>query len=110
MVRLADSDDMSYGRLEVRYNNTWGTVCQRGFTMKSANVVCKQLGYLRGAINFTAGAIYGPSNSTVWLSRLRCLGNESNIAACPHSYWGKTDCTHAEDISITCNPGTINEY
>ena len=96
---------MSYGRLEVKYNNTWGTVCQRGFTMQSANVVCKQLGYVRGAINFTGGATYGPGNSTIWLSHVRCNGNESNVAACSHSYWGKTACTHAEDISIICNPG-----
>ena len=100
-----DTDEKSYGRLEVRYNNTWGTVCQQGFTMESANVVCKQLGYLRGATNFYGDAIYGPGNGTVWLSQLRCRGSENNIAVCPHSYWGKTACTHAEDVSIVCNPG-----
>ena len=61
-MRLVDTEEKSYGRLEVKYNNTWGTVCQRGFTMKSANVVCKQLGYLKGATNFYGGAIYGPGN------------------------------------------------
>ena len=101
---------MSYGRLEVRYNNTWGTVCRREFTMQSANAACKQLGYLRGAKNFTDATTYGPSNSTIWLSRLRCDGNESNIAACSHSYWGKTACTHAEDVSIICDPGTLHGY
>ena len=99
---------MSYGRLEVRYNNTWGTVCRREFTMQSANVVCKQLGYVKGAKNFTDIATYDDlGNSTIWLSHLRCDGNESNVAACSHSYWGKTACTHAEDVGIICNLGMM---
>ena len=36
-----------HGRLEVYYNRRWGTVCNKGFTETSADVVCRQLGYER---------------------------------------------------------------
>ena len=44
--RLADgsSKDKSEGRLEVKFEGEWGTVCNKGFDHKAATVVCKSLG------------------------------------------------------------------
>ena len=38
------------GRVEVKYDDgingpKWGTVCQDGFDMNEANMICKRLGY-----------------------------------------------------------------
>ncbi|CAC5409320.1 Prostasin,Trypsin,Transmembrane protease serine 9,Transmembrane protease serine 11D,Cationic trypsin,Serine protease 33,Transmembrane protease serine 7,Cationic trypsin-3,CUB and peptidase domain-containing protein 1,Transmembrane protease serine 5,Anionic trypsin,Tryptase,Plasminogen,Anionic trypsin-1,Trypsin-1,Trypsin I-P38,Trypsin-10,Transmembrane protease serine 2,Trypsin I-P1,Serine protease 55,Chymotrypsin-like elastase family member 2A,Coagulation factor XI,Anionic trypsin-2,Trypsin-3,Plasma kallikr len=46
-VRLVGKLPFS-GRLEVQYAKVWGTVCDDGFRRRSANVVCRQLGFLFG--------------------------------------------------------------
>ena len=102
-VRLVGGDAHS-GRLEVLYNNTWGTVCELNFNILAANTVCRQLGYNSGAITYYGGAHYGPGNGTIWLSNVACLPGISNIAACTHSYWGLTGCNHKHDVSVVCNP------
>ncbi|RDD39052.1 Soluble scavenger receptor cysteine-rich domain-containing protein SSC5D [Trichoplax sp. H2] len=102
-VRIADGDEYSFGRIEVHYNNTWGTICQKGFTIESADVICKQLGFMNAAVNFLNGNYYGLERGKVWLSHVSCRGDESNVATCPHSYSGKTSCNHDEDISIICD-------
>jgi len=45
-VRLVRTGPVaSEGRLEVRYNGTWGTVCNHSFTDNEARVVCNDLGF-----------------------------------------------------------------
>ena len=44
-LRLAGTQDPSFGRLEIFINNVWGTICMHGeFTIESANTACRQLG------------------------------------------------------------------
>ncbi|KAK3704223.1 hypothetical protein QZH41_007843 [Actinostola sp. cb2023] len=44
-VRLAGGRSANSGRVEVRYHGAWGTVCDDGWNMNDAEVVCRMLGY-----------------------------------------------------------------
>ena len=46
-IRLIGGEDNSTGRLEVCFNNAWGSVCRNHFGTLDAQVACHQLGFLR---------------------------------------------------------------
>ena len=50
----------------------------------------------------------GPDNQRIWLDEIDCEGHESNIALCEHSGWGNQDCTHSEDLALTCSHAVGN--
>ena len=45
-VRLQGDTSELVGRVEVCVNETWSTICDNGWTINDANVVCGQLGFL----------------------------------------------------------------
>ena len=44
-IRLAGGSDQYEGRVEVCFNETWGTICDGSWSTNDANVACRQLGY-----------------------------------------------------------------
>ena len=44
-IRLRDGASSLEGRVEICYNNAWGTVCDGLWSSDDANVACRQLGF-----------------------------------------------------------------
>ena len=89
--------------MEVQYIGIWGTVCDYGWDLHDAQVVCSQLGFGR-AIAAQLDAFYGEGYDLTWLNNLDCIGNEWTIGNCSHSGWGSL-CGHEDDASVKCSSG-----
>ena len=92
---------MNTGRVEVYYNDTWGTVCDDGWTLNDAAVACRELGFL-GAISSPCCAAFGQGTGTIWLDDVRCTGSETSLSSCSHGGWGIHNCHHSEDAGLYC--------
>ena len=46
-LRLVEGQSQYEGRVEVCWNETWGTVCDGGWSTNDAKVTCWQLGFSR---------------------------------------------------------------
>ena len=90
------------GRVEVFYNGTWGTICDDGWDIKDARVVCRQLGY-PDAARAIPGSQVSSGSGRIWLENVDCTGIEQNIASCFHSGWGVHSCFHSEDAGVECS-------
>ena len=100
IVRLVGGSYQREGRLEVYHNGVWGTVCRDYFNDAAAKVVCNMLGY--GYIGWNIGTRYGAGRGRIWLDDVQCSGTETNITQCRHNGWGRHNCTHSQDVSVSC--------
>ena len=104
VMLISYENNVNGGRVEVYYQGTWGTVCNQGWNIKDANVICRQLGFKAGTL-FEYDSTAQPGNGTLWLKDLDCAGNESSITFCSRGSWNMTSgCSHQQDASLICLP------
>lgn len=99
-VRLVGGSTLLEGRVEVFYNDEWGTVCDDLWGNTDATVVCRQLGYEEGIAMGTA--YFGEGTGPIWLDSVECGGTEEYLVDCNHADWGYHDCGHGEDAGVIC--------
>ena len=92
------------GRVEVFINGTWGTVCDNEWDLKDANIVCHQLGYGK-AVTAPKAAAFGRGQGKIWMTDVRCTGNESSITQCAHNGLEKGNCSNSNDAGVVCSTG-----
>ncbi|CAH1274736.1 TIE1 [Branchiostoma lanceolatum] len=102
-IRLVGGNFFNDGRVEVLHDGQWGTICDDGWQLNDAHVVCRQLGYT-GAAKARGSASFGRGTGQIWLDNVRCAGFETSITDCLHRGWGSHDCDHSEDAGVVCDP------
>ncbi|XP_066566457.1 deleted in malignant brain tumors 1 protein-like [Amia ocellicauda] len=101
-VRLVNGPNRCAGRVEVRYNDGWGTVCNDYWDIIDAHVVCKELGC--GFALFAPGwAAYGEGSGSIALDDVACTGSETSLLNCGNTGLGQHNCVHFEDASVVCS-------
>ena len=48
------------------------------------------------------GNRYGAGADPIWLDDVNCNGTESGLEECTHPGWGQHNCSHNDDVSISC--------
>ncbi|KAK9957096.1 hypothetical protein ABG768_011366 [Culter alburnus] len=100
-VRLVGGGHRCGGRVEV-WRGSWGTVCDDGWDMEDANVVCSQLGCGYAVSVSGQGEPYGQGTGPIHLDELGCTGTEGSLWECPALMQGH-DCGHKEDAGVVCS-------
>ncbi|XP_051914436.1 galectin-3-binding protein [Hippocampus zosterae] len=104
-VRLVDGESKCSGRVEVLRHNHWGTVCDHGWDLREADVVCLELacGLAESALH---GAAFGMGRGQIWLRHVQCTGHESSLTRCAVVLHSHPHCTHENDAGVKCS-GTL---
>ncbi|GCB78033.1 hypothetical protein scyTo_0016777 [Scyliorhinus torazame] len=101
-VRLANGSNMCSGRVEIYRNGVWGTVCDNGWDVKAANVVCSVLSCGK-AMSADRSVSYGEGTGVIWSYNVSCNGTEPTLDQCSVNPVIRNNCTHAEDAGVTCS-------
>ena len=105
-VRLVGGSTANEGRVEVYYNNTWGTVCDNLWDQIDSDVVCQQLAY-SGADAFYYSAYFGQGTGNIWMDNVQCTYSDTCLGNCTFNGFGNHNCQHSEDVSVNCNTEPI---
>ena len=90
------------GRVEILNKGQWGTICDDGWDINEAKVVCRELGY-EYAVRALRGGQVPSGFGEIWLDDVKCTGNEENLTSCFHKGWGNHNCAHKEDAGVECS-------
>ena len=113
-MRLGGTESTeSEGYIEVLgIDGQWGGVCDNGFDIHDAHVICKMLGYptaIEALANGAADNLYGtaPSGSNFTLDNLDCSGSETSIFDCPLSSELAEVCEASKIAGVKCAKSKI---
>ena len=109
-MRLVGGSSKLEGRVEVKYEGIWGTVCNKNWDKRDADVVCRTLGFDRAKPKNCCPS-FGQGTGPIVLDDAQCTGDEIGLSFCRIRGWGLVSdgCTHAHDVGVACDyiPGAI---
>ncbi|KAL7060269.1 hypothetical protein AAHC03_09556 [Spirometra sp. Aus1] len=101
-LRLEDGDTFGSGTVAVFRGFVWGRVCDDHWTIKEANVVCRQLGYGHAVRALKRNHFHSRSSRFYFMDNVYCNGTETRLVDCRFDGWARHDCSYGEDAGVQC--------
>ena len=101
-VRLVGGTTTDEGRVEVFHGGVWGTICDDGWDLNDANVVCRELGYGGATKAFRRSTFGRTFGQEVLLDDVGCTGEEDTVFDCEHRGLGTHNCWFFEHAGVRC--------
>jgi hypothetical protein len=109
-IKVVDGQDTSDGRIEICFDNLWGTICSQSWDKNDALIACKQLGFsTEFALSFsktTSAAVSGYNH----FGSVTCVGTENTLLECVYDI--NHSCDNSGYAIVSClneKPDVFNE-
>lgn len=91
------------GNVILYHNGRLWSVCDDGWNLQAARVVCRSLGYPH-ALGHTSQSYFGQTKHRIGLDNVQCHGDEASIVDCQHEPFGSHNCDEREAAGVFCAP------
>ena len=110
VVRLVDGYSYSEGRVEIKVNGLWNTICDPNWNIDKANDVCNLLGF-SGAVDLFQNAYFGEGSGPLRIMNAHCSKFDTILAdSCFLSSQANTNCSHRNDVGVICFRKIANKF
>ncbi|XP_026097085.1 antigen WC1.1-like [Carassius auratus] len=101
-VRLVNGTSPCSGTVEVLHRGQWGTVCDDGWDLADAAVVCRELD-CGEPVDVLSDAQAGLGSGPVWMNNAMCAGSESTLKKCGSIIWGFQGVCQSKSAGVICS-------
>ncbi len=101
-VRLVNRNSPCSGTVEVLHRGQWGTVCDNGWDLADAAVVCRELD-CGEPVDALGDAQVGLGSGPVWMNNAMCTGSESTLKKCGSVIWGFQGVCQSKSAGVICS-------
>ncbi|XP_060606305.1 uncharacterized protein LOC132758628 [Ruditapes philippinarum] len=101
-IKLKNGSDDRSGRVEIKHNETWWTICADTFDINVANVVCRMAGFRFWNASVISNSLFGLGSGDSIIKNITCTGDEKDLSTCRSYPWEKTTCLSKQVATVYC--------